>query len=154
MHNNTESPALDVVGEQMYAVINDLYPVCRSITGNGVRSTLERIRQEIPLTIHEVPSGTPVFDWVVPLEWNIKDAYVITPTGEKIAEFKKNNLHVLNYSIPVQKKVTLDKFSSISLRCRHTRTGSLTARLITKRTGVFVLHIINSRHCPMVSMRF
>ena len=109
MHNNTESPALNVVGEQMYALINDLYPVCRSITGNGVRSTLERIRQEIPLTIHEVPSGTPVFDWVVPLEWNIKDAYIITPTGEKIAEFKKNNLHVLNYSIPVQRKVTLDE---------------------------------------------
>ena len=109
MHNNTESPALNVVGEQMYALINDLYPVCRSITGNGVRSTLERIRQEIPLTIHEVPSGTPVFDWVVPLEWNIKDAYIITPTGEKIAEFKKNNLHVLNYSIPIHKKVTLDE---------------------------------------------
>ena len=109
MHNKTVSPAVDVIGEQMYGVISDLYPVCRSITGNGVRSTLERIRQEIPLTIHEVPSGTPVFDWVVPLEWNIKDAYIITPAGEKIAEFKKNNLHVLNYSIPVRKKVTLDK---------------------------------------------
>jgi len=109
MHKNTEALDLDDIGEQMYGVINDLYPICRSITGDGVRSTLERIRKIIPLTVHEVPSGTAVFDWVVPLEWNIKDAYIITPTGEKIAEFRKNNLHVLNYSIPVRKKVNLDE---------------------------------------------
>ena len=109
MHNITESPEVDVVGEQMYALIKDLYPICRSITGNGVRDTLERIRQQIPIDIHEVPSGTRVFDWVVPREWNIQDAYVITPTGEKIAEFRKHNLHVLNYSVPVHEKVTLDE---------------------------------------------
>jgi aminopeptidase-like protein len=109
MRNNTGSLDLNIIGEQMYGVISDLYPVCRSITGNGVRSTLERIRQVIPLTVHEIPSGTPVFDWVVPREWNIRDAYIITPTGEKIADFKKNNLHVLNYSTPIQKKVTLDE---------------------------------------------
>jgi aminopeptidase-like protein len=97
----------DVVGENMYQIIKDLYPICRSITGNGVRATLKRIAQQIPITVHEVPSGTQVFDWVVPSEWNIDDAYVITPTGEKIAEFKKHNLHVLNYSIPVHKKVPL-----------------------------------------------
>ena len=109
MNRNSESPGLDNIGKQIYAVINDLYPICRSITGDGVRSTLERIRQIIPLSVHEVPSGTPVFDWEVPREWNIRDAYITTPTGEKIAKFKNNNLHVLNYSIPVNKKVTLDE---------------------------------------------
>jgi len=97
------------IGQQMYELIKELYPVCRSITGNGVRYTLERISQNIPLTVHEVPSGTPVFDWNVPREWNIEDAYVVSPTGEKIVEFKKNNLHVLNYSVPVHKKVTLEE---------------------------------------------
>ena len=106
MNGNRTYPDMDVIGEGMYKIINDLYPICRSITGNGVRSTLKRIEQEIPITVHEVPSGTQVFDWVVPSEWNINDAYVITPTGEKIAEFKKHNLHVLNYSIPIHKKVT------------------------------------------------
>ncbi len=101
------APDTEVVGENMYQLIKDLYPICRSITGNGVRATLKRIAQQIPITVHEVPSGTRVFDWVVPSEWNIDDAYVITPTGEKIAEFKKHNLHVLNYSIPVHKKVLL-----------------------------------------------
>ena len=109
MQNSTETLDLHNVGEQMYALINDLFPICRSITGDGVRSTLERIRQIIPLSVYEIPSGTRVFDWVVPREWNIRDAYIKTPSGEKIAEFKKNNLHVLNYSIPVQKKVTLDE---------------------------------------------
>ena len=107
MQNSTETLDLHNVGEQMYALINDLFPICRSITGDGVRATLERIRQIIPLSVYEIPSGTRVFDWLVPREWNIRDAYIKTPSGEKIAEFKKNNLHVLNYSIPVQKKVTL-----------------------------------------------
>jgi len=109
MHDINESLGVDVVGEQMYDLVKELYPICRSITGNGVRNTLERIRQRIPLSVHEVPSGTPVFDWTVPREWNIEDAFVITPTGEKIAEFKQHNLHVLNYSAPVHKKVTLDE---------------------------------------------
>jgi len=100
---------MDIVGDKMYRIIEDLYPTCRSITGDGVRSTLKRIKQEIPISIHEVPSGTQVFDWVVPSEWNINDAYVITPTGNKIAEFKKHNLHVLNYSIPVHKKLPLSE---------------------------------------------
>jgi aminopeptidase-like protein len=109
MHAESKSLDLDLVGERMYELISDLYPVCRSITGNGVRSTLERITQHIPLTVHEVPTGTPVFDWAVPREWNIEDAYVNTPTGEKIAEFKRHNLHLLNYSVPVHKKVTLEE---------------------------------------------
>ncbi|MCO6412158.1 MAG: DUF4910 domain-containing protein [Thiogranum sp.] len=92
----------------MYELITGLYPICRSITGNGVRDTLARIRREIPLTVHEVPSGTRVFDWTVPREWNIRDAWIVTPTGEKIAEFSRHNLHVLNYSVPIHRKMPLD----------------------------------------------
>lgn len=102
-------PDLEGVGDQMYRLITDLYPVCRSITGDGVRRTLERISGVVPLTVHEVPTGTQVFDWTVPREWNIRDAYIVTPDGARIAEFGKLNLHVLNYSVPVHKKVTLDE---------------------------------------------
>lgn len=84
-----------------------LYPICRSITGDGVRETLRIVGEHIPLEIHEVPSGTPVFDWTVPDEWNIRDAWIKNPAGEKIVDFQKLNLHVLNYSEPVHKKVGL-----------------------------------------------
>ncbi len=103
----TTSITLKEVGDEMYQLMEELYPICRSITGEGVRQTLEIIRKYIPVTVHEVPSGTKVFDWTVPKEWNIKDAYVRNSKGEKIVDFKKSNLHVLNYSIPVSKKVTL-----------------------------------------------
>lgn len=105
----TASIKLKEVGEEMYHLMEELYPICRSITGEGVRQTLEIIKKYIPLTVHEVPSGTNVFDWTVPKEWNIKDAYVRNSKGEKIADFKKSNLHVLHYSTPVSKKVTLEE---------------------------------------------
>ncbi|MEW6585078.1 MAG: DUF4910 domain-containing protein [Nitrospirota bacterium] len=95
------------IGKEMYGLISELYPICRSITGNGVRETLRSIKKVIPLEIHEVPSGTRVFDWTVPKEWNIKDAYIRNSRGEKIIDFSKNNLYVLNYSVPVNRKVTL-----------------------------------------------
>jgi len=95
------------VGREMYALITELYPICRSITGNGFRQTMEILRRYIPLQIHEVPSGTKVFDWEVPKEWNIKDAWVKNSKGEKIIDFQKSNLHVLNYSTPVKKTVSL-----------------------------------------------
>lgn len=78
-----------------------LWPICRSITGDGLRKSFEIIKEIIPLTLHEVSSGSTVYDWTVPDEWNINDAYILTPDGKKIAEFKKNNLHVVNYSVPV-----------------------------------------------------
>ncbi len=109
MYDSAESRQLEGIGERMYGLVKDLYPVCRSITGEGVRQTLEKLRETIPLTVHEVPSGTAVFDWSVPREWNIRDAYIITPAGDKIAEFSKHNLHVLNYSIPVHRKLTLEE---------------------------------------------
>ena len=94
-------------GEEMFQLIRRLYPICRSITGNGVRETLKILQEYIPLTTHEVRSGTQVFDWSVPKEWNIRDAYIRNLNGEKIVDFQKSNLHVLNYSIPVHAKVSL-----------------------------------------------
>ncbi len=97
------------VGDQMYRLVRELYPICRSITGQGVRDTLRIISQEIPIHTSEVPTGTPVFDWVVPREWNVRDAYIKNSCGEKIVDFDKCNLHVLNYSVPVKKEVSLQE---------------------------------------------
>ncbi|NCJ05411.1 DUF4910 domain-containing protein [Synechococcales cyanobacterium C] len=97
----------DSAGEGMYHIISALYPICRSITGEGVRQTLNFIQQHLPLQQVEVPTGTPVLDWVVPKEWNIQDAYVKNHHGEKIIDFQQSNLHVLNYSIPVHKTLPL-----------------------------------------------
>jgi len=91
----------------MYELLKKLFPICRSITGDGVRRTLEIIKEEIPsLKVFEVPSGTKVFDWEVPKEWNIKDAWVKNSKGEKIIDFRQSNLNVLGYSIPVSRYVT------------------------------------------------
>jgi aminopeptidase-like protein len=91
----------------MYGLISELYPICRSITGNGVRETLARLRRFIPLEVHEVPSGTKVFDWTVPPEWNVRDAYVKNSQGQRVIDFRKSNLHVLNYSVPIREKMSL-----------------------------------------------
>ncbi len=91
----------------MYELVKKLFPICRSITGNGVRATLKILQEHIPLEIFEVPTGTKAFDWEVPKEWNVQDAYVIDPTGKKIIDFKRNNLHLVGYSVPVDKTVTL-----------------------------------------------
>ena len=97
------------VSQEMYQLISELYPICRSITGNGFRETLHWIKKHIELTQHEVPTGTQVFDWTVPKEWNIKDAYVKNSKGERIIDFKKSNLHVVNYSVPVKQKIHLEE---------------------------------------------
>jgi len=99
-------------GGEMHEFIAALYPICRSITGNGVRTTLEQIKRYIPLTVHEVPSGTRVFDWTVPKEWNITDAYIKNADGKKIVDFHRCNLHVVNYSVPVKKKLSLAELKS------------------------------------------
>ena len=90
-------------------VFDDLWPICRSLTGDGVRQSLDIIEKWMPLQRTSVPSGSQVYDWTVPKEWNIRDAYILTPSGEKIAQFKENNLHVLNYSIPVNKKMNFNE---------------------------------------------
>jgi len=98
---------LNATGNELHRFAEELYPICRSITGNGLRETLRSIQQIIPVEIFEVPSGTPVFDWTVPKEWNIQDAYIKDASGQRVVDFQRSNLHVLNYSIPVHSTVPL-----------------------------------------------
>lgn len=93
----------------MYELIEELYPICRSITGNGVRQTLDRIGQRVPVQIHEIPSGTQVYDWTVPREWNIEEAFIEDADGNRLIDFANHNLHVVNYSVPVDKVCTWDE---------------------------------------------
>lgn len=99
----------EAAGREMYGLMTELYPVCRSITGDGFRATLAQLQRHIPLEQHEVPSGTRVFDWTVPKEWNIRDAYIKNARGERVVDFRRNNLHVLNYSVPVNRRVSLEE---------------------------------------------
>ena len=94
-------------GEAMYALATELYPICRSITGAGLRETLRRIQRLVSLELHEVASGTRVLDWTVPKEWNVRDAWVADARGERVIDFQRHNLHVLNYSVPVRRRMTL-----------------------------------------------
>jgi aminopeptidase-like protein len=98
---------LTAVGRTLHACVTDLYPLCRSLTGDGLRETLRRLQQRIPLTLHEVPTGTEVFDWTIPREWNIRDAYVKNARGERVIDFNASNLHVVSYSTPVRRRLSL-----------------------------------------------
>lgn len=100
---------INEIGKNMYDLMVELYPICRSITGDGVRKTDKIISKHIQLEMHEIKTGTKVFDWTVPKEWNINDAYIISPKGEKIIDFKKSNLYVLGYSTPINAKMSLDE---------------------------------------------
>jgi aminopeptidase-like protein len=95
------------VASRMLGLAADLYPICRSITGDGVRETLARIAGEIPLDIHEVPTGTPVFDWTVPREWNIRAAWIADPSGRRVVDLENSSLHVVSYSTPVRRTMPL-----------------------------------------------
>ena len=95
------------VGEELYKLVAELYPICRSITGDGVRRTLEIVDREMGLQLLEVPTGTQVFDWTVPREWNIRDAWVANAAGERVIDFQASNLHVVSYSVPVQARMPL-----------------------------------------------
>lgn len=98
------------VGQWCHNLATELFPICRSITGNGVRQTLRKLASLLNgFSIHEVPSGTRCLDWTVPDEWNITDAYIITPNGRKICDFQRNNLHVLGYSEPVHLNLTREE---------------------------------------------
>lgn len=94
-------------GADLHRFASELFPICRSITGNGVRETLNRIGALIPIRATEVPTGTQVFDWTIPREWNIRDAYVKDATGQKILDFKNSSLHVMSYSTPVRERLSL-----------------------------------------------
>jgi aminopeptidase-like protein len=100
---------VDLTGSEMFQLMTKLYPICRSITGNGVRQTLAEIKNHIDLKVNEIPTNKKVFDWTIPKEWNISDAYVLDPKGNKVVDFKKSNLHVVSYSVPISKKMPLEE---------------------------------------------
>lgn len=100
---------LSARGRELHDFAAQLYPICRSITGDGTRRTLSMIGNRVPLQVFEVPSGSRVFDWTVPKEWNIRDAYIADAAGNRIVDFRRNNLHVLNYSTPVQAVMPLSE---------------------------------------------
>jgi aminopeptidase-like protein len=104
-----ELPALNAAGDEIHRFARELFPICRSITGDGIRETLRLIGQRIPLEISEVPTETTVFDWTVPQEWNIRDAYIKDASGQRVVDFQDHNLHVLNYSVPVDAKLPLSE---------------------------------------------
>lgn len=94
----------------MHALAGRLFPICRSITGDGTRATLAILGEQLAgLTVHEVASGTRCFDWIIPDEWNIRDAYLIGPDGRRVIDFRDSNLHVVNYSMPIDAELTLDQ---------------------------------------------
>ena len=106
---------MDVIFEEsslIYCLVCELFPEFRSLTGNGVRRTLDVLKREIEsLIVHEVPSGTHCFDWTVPDEWNVLNAFVIDPAGERILDFQQNNLHLLGYSLPFDGEIPLEELN-------------------------------------------
>jgi aminopeptidase-like protein len=97
-----------MTGGDMMELIQELYPILRSLTGDGVRETLGILARHNPIEIHEVPSGTPALDWDVPLEWNVREAWIRDPAGNTIVDIRESNLHVVGYSIPVRKRLPLE----------------------------------------------
>ena len=101
--------ACEPLAQEAHALISELYPICRSITGNGVRRTLDRLGEIACLQRFEVPTGTPVFDWEIPPEWNVREAWVRAPDGSKVVDFADHNLHLVNYSAPFRGRLSLDE---------------------------------------------
>lgn len=102
------------IEDDLYGIVNELFPLCRSITGEGFRNSLQILKAHMPLMeIHEVPSGTQVFDWTVPAEWNVEEGYIEDEKGNRIIDFKKNNLHVVGYSLPIDVWLTLEELKKM-----------------------------------------
>jgi aminopeptidase-like protein len=97
---------LERLGKELYALVEELFPICRSITGEGVRRTLEILRRIVPLEVHEVPSGSRVLDWTVPPEWSIRDAWIKDSRGRRVVDFRRSNLHVVSYSVPIRRRIS------------------------------------------------
>lgn len=114
MKPGSSSPYSNIaIGQELWTWANDLFPICRSLTGEGNRQTLRYLNRIVPsLTTHEVPTGTTAFDWTVPDEWTIRNAYVIDPNGKKILDFADNNLHVVGYSEPVNRRIALSELQN------------------------------------------
>lgn len=123
-------------GSRASRAIAQLYPICRSLTGDGVRETLGRLGTRIPLEVHEIPSGTRASDWTVPPEWNIRHAYIKDPSGKRVVSFSADNLYVMGDSVPVRRTMRLRSCAITSSPCQIVLIGSLIALPTTPRTGV------------------
>lgn len=126
-----ELSVADNAGADIFALAAKIYPICRSITGDGVRQTLREVAAHIPLDIHEVPTGTSVLDWTVPREWNIRDAWIKDAGGKKIVDFNRSNLHVMSYSTPVHRRMSLGELK------QHVHTLPDQPDLIPYRTSYY-----------------
>jgi len=102
------APATAAPGRAGYELMQRLFPLCRSITGDGVRATFDVLEELIPITRTEIPSGTKIFDWIVPDEWNIREAYIAAPDGTRVLDFRDSSLHVVSYSEPVRARMPLE----------------------------------------------
>ena len=122
---------IEGIGENIFALAAKIYPICRSITGNGVRATLREISGHIPLEVREVPTGTAVFDWTIPREWNIRNAYIKNERGDKVVDFAQSNLHVMSYSVPVRQRMSLGELK------KHVHTLPDQPDLIPYRTSYY-----------------
>ncbi len=115
---------LDRVGSsvRIRSTLETVFPICRSITGDGVRATLAIVDRQLPLEIHEVPSGTPALDWVVPKEWNVRGAHLADASGRRVVDFADNNLHLVSYSVPHRGRLALEELQDhlVSLPDRPT----------------------------------
>ena len=119
------------VGHEIYALAERLFPICRSITGDGVRRTLDILSGHVDLERHEVPTGTQVFDWTVPKEWNIHSASIKGPDGQTVVDFADSNLHIVNYSLPFKGTLPLNELR------QHIHTLPQQPQLIPYRTSYY-----------------
>jgi aminopeptidase-like protein len=146
-HLHTQLVTEDI-GEEIFAFAAEIYPICRSITGHGVRDTLRAIGAHINIEVHEVPTGTAVFDWVIPREWNIREAYIKNQRGEKILDFAQSNLHVMSYSVPVRRQISLAQLK------QHIFTLPDQPNLIPYRTSYYAENwAFCLPHCLLESLR-
>ncbi len=128
---SSDPSIVEDIGAEIHALAAKIFPLCRSITGDGVRQTLREVSAHVPLDVHEVPTGTPVLDWMIPREWNIRDAYIRDEWGEKVVDFKRSNLHVMGYSVPVRGRMALAELK------RHIHTLPDQPDLIPYRTSYY-----------------
>jgi aminopeptidase-like protein len=122
-------PEADRVGEELLDLMRELFPLRRSLTGDGVRETLRVLARDVPVELVETPTGTPVFDWSVPREWNLRAAWIEAPDGRRVVDVSDSSLHVLGYSVPVDTTVTLDELR------QHVHTHSVDPDLVPYRTS-------------------
>lgn len=127
VHNLME----DSVIKETDALLQRLFPICRSITGDGVRQSLSILHEIADFDIKEIPSGTRCYDWTVPDEWNVRDAYVEDSSGKKVIDFQKNNLHLVSYSVPIDKKMSFQELE------KHLHTLPRLADAIPYRTAYY-----------------